>query len=222
MTEQEWLTLDRVNTPHMNWLRRRGSSRKFFLVAAGFARQVEDKITHPLYRELIALVEGYADDLIPEHELSRRMRLAEEDRIERSFAMHRNGTIRRLRKGLSADSTAVRAATPPDGWMAAINALGDASGAGKRKELGPRQMELLREIFGNPFRPVNFNELWRTSTVIALARGMYESRDFSAMPILADALMDAGCDNIDILNHCRQSGQHSLGCWVLDLCLGKV
>ena len=58
-------------------------------------------------------------------------------------------------------------------------------------------------------------------TAVALARQMYESRDFSAMPILADALQDAGCDNEDILSHCRSDGPHVRGCWVVDLVLGK-
>jgi hypothetical protein len=80
---------------------------------------------------------------------------------------------------------------------------------------------LLRDIFGNPFRPATFDPAWRTSTAVALARGMYESRDFTAMPILADALQDAGCDNDDILNHCRGPGPHVRGCWVVDLVLGK-
>jgi hypothetical protein len=50
---------------------------------------------------------------------------------------------------------------------------------------------------------------------------IYDSRDFSAMPILADALQDAGCENTDILDHCRGSGPHVRGCWVVDLVLGK-
>ncbi|WP_232069797.1 hypothetical protein [Gemmata massiliana] len=57
--------------------------------------------------------------------------------------------------------------------------------------------------------------------MLTLAQQVYESRDFSAMPILADALQDAGCDNIDILDHCRGSGPHVRGCWVVDLILGK-
>jgi len=80
---------------------------------------------------------------------------------------------------------------------------------------------LVRDIFGNPFRPVAFDKSWLTSTVIAIALGMYESRDFSAMPILADALQDAGCENDDILTHCRGSGPHVRGCWVVDHVLGK-
>jgi len=80
---------------------------------------------------------------------------------------------------------------------------------------------LLRDIFGNPFRPVSFDRVWRTDTAVTLAQAMYESRDFSAMPILADALQDAGCDNADILNHCRGPGPHVRGCWVVDLVLEK-
>ena len=83
--------------------------------------------------------------------------------------------------------------------------------------------DLLREIAGNPFRPVPFSSAWRTDTAVSLARGMYELRDFGAMPILADALQDAGCDNDDILNHCRDAKQtHVRGCWVVDLVLGKT
>jgi hypothetical protein len=81
--------------------------------------------------------------------------------------------------------------------------------------------ELLREVVGNPFRPVTFALSWRTDTTLTLARQMYESRDFSAMPILADALQDAGCDNADILNHCRGPGPHVRGCWVVDSVLDK-
>jgi hypothetical protein len=69
---------------------------------------------------------------------------------------------------------------------------------------------------------VAFDPAWRTSTAVALAKGMYESRDFSPMPILAGALQDAGCDCDDILSHCRDPQQvHVRGCWVVDLVLGK-
>ena len=82
--------------------------------------------------------------------------------------------------------------------------------------------DLVRDILGNPFRPVVAIPSWHTSTVVALASGMYESRDFSAMPILADALQDAGCDSADVLEHCRDpNAVHVRGCWVVDLVLGK-
>jgi hypothetical protein len=86
----------------------------------------------------------------------------------------------------------------------------------------PSYADLLRDIFGNPFRPVAFAADWRTSDAVAIARTMYESRDFGAMPILADALQDAGCDNEDILSHCRDTAlTHVRGCWVVDAVLGK-
>jgi len=83
------------------------------------------------------------------------------------------------------------------------------------------QAALLRDIFGNPFRTVAFDPTTRTEAVVGLARGMYESRDFAPMPVLADALEDAGCADADILAHCRGDGPHVRGCWVVDLVLGK-
>ncbi|MCE9561747.1 MAG: hypothetical protein K8U57_06790 [Planctomycetes bacterium] len=84
------------------------------------------------------------------------------------------------------------------------------------------QTALFRDVLGNPLRPVDFSSEWRTTTALSLAQQMYESSDFSAMPILADALQDAGCDNTDILNHCRDANQvHVRGCWVVDVVLGK-
>ena len=83
-------------------------------------------------------------------------------------------------------------------------------------------IDLLREIFGNPFRPVAREPSWLTTDVLAIARGIYDERAFDRMPILADALQDAGCDNEDVLNHCRDAKQlHVRGCWVLDLVLGN-
>ncbi len=78
------------------------------------------------------------------------------------------------------------------------------------------------DVAGNPFTSVEFLPDWRTSTAVAIAAQMYESRDFSAMPILADALQDAGCDSDTILNHCREPGMHVRGCWVVDLVLDKL
>lgn len=80
------------------------------------------------------------------------------------------------------------------------------------------QAYLVRDIF-NPFQ--QFSMAPFSSTVEALARAVHKDRDFTMLPILADALEDAGCTNFDILNHCRQPGAHFLGCWVVDLLLGK-
>jgi hypothetical protein len=83
------------------------------------------------------------------------------------------------------------------------------------------QSRLIRDIFGNPFRPVTFDSAWRTANVLGLAQTIYDARAFDRMPILADALEDAGCTSAEILTHCRQPGDHVRGCWVVDLILGK-
>jgi hypothetical protein len=83
------------------------------------------------------------------------------------------------------------------------------------------QTTLIRCVFGNPFRPVAFDPRWRTEDVRGLARGIFEDRAFDRLPLLADALMDAGCDDEQLLNHCRSEGPHVRGCWVVDLVLGK-
>ena len=84
------------------------------------------------------------------------------------------------------------------------------------------QAELMRELFGNPFRPFACDDDWRTSTVVALARRVYREKNYHLLAILADALQDAGCASTDILNHCGDSAAtHVRGCWAVDLVLGK-
>src|SRR5262249_32627622 len=112
-----------------------------------------------------------------------------------------------------------------------------------------RFARVLRDLFGNPFRLKIFDPGWRTSTVVPLARHIYDERAYELMPILADALDDARCTDADILHHCRQPeqrvsnfldeieaerraredyvqdyrelGDHFRGCWVVDLILQK-
>jgi len=80
------------------------------------------------------------------------------------------------------------------------------------------------EIFGNPFLPVTVEPswlAWNGGTITKLAQAINSERTFDRLPILADALEDAGCTNHNILQHCRQSGKHGNGCWVVDLILCK-
>jgi hypothetical protein len=86
---------------------------------------------------------------------------------------------------------------------------------------GAAQTHLLRDIFGNPFRPVTLDPTWKTPAVVQLARSLYEERRFTDMPVLADALEEAGCQDAAVLGHCRGSGPHVRGCWVVDLLLGR-
>jgi len=69
--------------------------------------------------------------------------------------------------------------------------------------------------------PAMFLPEWRTEPVVALARGISETRDYSTMPVLADALEDAGCASSDILAHCRSGGPHVQSCWVVGLVFGN-
>src|SRR5262249_44692480 len=83
-----------------------------------------------------------------------------------------------------------------------------------------READLLRAIFGNPFRPVAIDPSWLSwngGTLPEMARAIYDERRFEELPVLADALERAGCADRDILAHCRGPGEHVRGCWVLDL-----
>lgn len=84
------------------------------------------------------------------------------------------------------------------------------------------QRSLLRCIAGpEPNRSVVIDDSWLSSNVVLVASAIYQERAFDRLSILADALEDAGCNNVDILNHCRQPGEHVRGCWVVDLLLAK-
>jgi hypothetical protein len=124
----------------------------------------------------------------------------------------------------AAKALAARAAGPaPPGhpttaaWESAWNAAYAAARA--------QQAEFVRDIFpplDNVVRALRMERDWLTSTVVALARQMDDTGDFSAVPILADALQDAGCDNDVMLDRCRAaSGVHCRGNWVVDLVLGR-
>jgi hypothetical protein len=89
------------------------------------------------------------------------------------------------------------------------------------KEECRAQSDLLREVFGNPFRPVMIDNSLRGITLTHIAAGIYTDCAFDRLPILADALEEAGCTDAEILSHCRQPGEHVRGCWVVDLILGK-
>lgn len=100
----------------------------------------------------------------------------------------------------------------------------------KEKALAVREDErkqltaIVLEIFGNPFQQEYAHHAWLKSnddTIPRLAHAIYDERAFDRLPMFADALEEAGCMNADILSHCRQSGEHVRGCWVVDLILGK-
>jgi hypothetical protein len=102
-----------------------------------------------------------------------------------------------------------------------IRRLPRFEGWGDHRERTRQVAGILRDVVGNPFRPVAVQAAWLTPTVVSLAQRVYDSRDFSGLPVLADALEDAGCDSADLLAHCRGPGPHVRGCWAVDLLLGK-
>jgi hypothetical protein len=92
--------------------------------------------------------------------------------------------------------------------------------AGERAE----QCRLLRDLVGDPFRPAELCPswlAWNGGTVVGLAGTIYRERTFDMLPVLGDALEDAGCDDVQVLAHCRSRGPHVRGCWLLDALLGK-
>lgn len=109
------------------------------------------------------------------------------------------------------------------GWANADSSNGFDLDAERISDSHIRLQEcIFREIVGNPFLPVDFDPRWRTDDVMGLARGIYASKSFHYMPILSDALMDAGCDDERLIAHCREKSQHVRGCWLIDLILQQA
>jgi hypothetical protein len=204
MTESEWLACE---DPQAILLFIGGSSklRQLRLAACACCRRIWSRMDRRESRRIVELVQCVADGRVSELRLPSAL---EEHGMAAGNLVH-----------LPNYAAVHTAYAMPRGLAIVLTSAADATSdpAPERRE----QSHLLRDIFGNPFRPVAFDAAWRTSTAVSLAGQMYESRDFGAMPILADALQDAGCDSDDILGHCRAPVSHVRGCWVVDLVLGK-
>jgi hypothetical protein len=211
MTEQEWLTSDSP-VALLSHLNADGSGRRVLLYASALCQLRPDLITDEL-KPWVELVERVLSGDEPATALDALQEEAEfcvSDYAEVGPA----GT-----RGFYSVLGAVVFCT----WL---NMTTEYETDIPSEEIEPMRRtaaDLVRDIFGNPFRPVSFSPSWHTDTALSLARTMYDSRDFSALPILADALQDAGCENEDILTHCRDTAHaHVRGCWVVDLVLGKA
>ena len=207
--ETEWRATDFLQ--RLEWQLQRGPRKTRLLVIALY-RELLSLLFDERSRQALDAAEQHADGLLTDAELQTARGIAEfaawEAEQTLTFQMHPE---------LRAAYGAALAATS-NGEL-----LGDrfADAMDVRGLITPEvEWKLWLEVYG-PRGPTVFELAWRTSTVVSMARGMYESRDFGAMPILADALQDAGCDNSDILDHCRGPGPHVRGCWVVDLVLGK-
>jgi hypothetical protein len=221
VTEAEWLVAtDPV--PMLGFLRERAGDRKVRLFACACCRALWDDRWPQRSRDVILTAERFADGLATEQELNRSRSLA----CQSAQNAVRHGSRRRFGHSgwafesllfLAADAALARHQIVYTMTVSYPTKL--ARGDEGVKALAPA---VLRDLFGPlPFRPVTTEPEWRTSAVLDLAGQVYESRNYSLMPILADALQDAGCDNADVLEHCRRPGEHVRGCWVVDLVLGK-
>lgn len=217
MTEAEWLACTDPK-PMLDFIQPRASERKLRLFLVACARLGWDRLPPGEMREAVEVAERYADGLATDDERQRLSNRMWSLPVEYGRAVGGNWFTARPRE----DVAAYMAAMGSVGRMTCGRLSTRPTWCEGARATGPHQPGFLRDIFGPlPFRPVAVSSQWFTDDVISLARRMYEARDFSAMPILADALQDAGCDSEDILSHCRGPGPHVRGCWVVDSVLGK-
>jgi hypothetical protein len=217
MTEAEWLACDDLQQL-IKARRHAGYDRKLRLFACACVRNVNDRLPDGAWLTAVEIAERFADAPGCRADLDDMYHTA-----TRAWGEANQEWSAIISTGMSVLS--------PEAGHAALLAsahsckVGLPKGTISRKvamaAVRQRNLILFRCVFGNPFRPVTFAPEWRTDTAVALAAQMYEAPDFSALPILADALQDAGCDNEDVLSHCRGGGPHGRGCWVVDLVLGK-
>jgi hypothetical protein len=215
MTEAEWLAATNP-TLMLKFLRGKASDRKLRLFAVACCRHIWHLLVDERSRRGVEEAERYAEGL------TKRSRL--------SAAWNESYGVYCWKR--RSDRIAAAAAATYSAWIWGDDAAQVA--ADRVVEVvrlcdtitDPRttrhvQSLVLADIFGNPFRPITLDPAWLTPTVFALARGIYAKRAFDRLPILADALQDAGCEDADTLGHCRGPGPHARGCWVVDLVLGK-
>jgi hypothetical protein len=238
VTEAEWLVCDNPLAP-LAFLAARATDRKLRLFLCACCARVLDGT--PPHRRLfrgsypgsfqkleraLSVVEQFAEGLVGCDALAEARRDAE-DSVYVPRSIDYGGET-----GLDYEAAAVVAAAVEhpvaEDVIAACWRATDSQSARTPEGEGSRRPEearwqamVFRDVIGNPFRPITFSPKWRTPTAVALADQMCESRDFSAMPILADALEEAGCTARSVLEHLRGPGPHVRGCWPLDLLLRR-
>jgi hypothetical protein len=246
MTEAEWLACTDPQ-PMLEFLRGKVGDRKVRLFAVACCRRIWKLLTDEPGRKAVEEAERYADAPERRDELAAAreaagsrasVRAAVEAVSEMSgmaaaaarsragalsFAVGAAESAAELMPGHHLEG-ASRYASGATGLAAEAEVKRQhkkAAKAAAEKNEAAAQTDLLRDIVNNPFRPQTFAPAWRTPTVAALTEAIYDERAFDRLPILADALEDAGCTDADILGHCRSTGEHVRGCWVVDLILGK-
>jgi hypothetical protein len=223
MFEARWMSCD---DPEMmlRYMLGKTGDRKFRLFACACVRRIWLLLRDERSRAAVHMAEQYADRPSGHALLLRsrsEARLAEQlfDRLSRREEASDYDSARWAAR-------AAEATVEDTGWDVARNAAWSAAHALNVAATKERraQCALLRDFFGNPFCPQAFHPAWlrwHDGCVIKMAQSIYQERRFQELPILADALEEAGCVNEMILWHCREPGEHARGCWVLDAVLGK-
>jgi hypothetical protein len=213
MTEQDWLTVDIIESMIEQIEDHKDFNRKIRLFACACCRQVWHLLTDERSRNAVLIAEAYADGKATVEKLQKAS-LQAWAATALAVAI-RTGSMTAEAARAAATVTTKTASEVATTRTAAFVALK----AGKII-----QADLFRDIFGNPFHPIILDPYWFTwndRTIPRLAQAIYDDRAFDRLPILADALEEAGCTDAAILDHCRQSGVHARGCWLVDLLLGK-
>jgi hypothetical protein len=231
MTEEEWRAGENPE-PMLAYLGRcrryRVSTRKLRLFACRCVRRVRDALTYQESEDAIVLAERFADDEATGVDMSRARRGA-----RRAVNASRQNGPRSHRAALAAWCLCRLPQGRRDTVRFALRMAQEAAHFARRAaELKPNQVQpeaqaqadLLREVVGNPYRRPPVDPAWLTwggGTVAQMARAIYEGRRYSELPVLADALEEAGCNDADVLGHLRGGGPHARGCWVLDRLLDR-
>ena len=221
MTEAEWLAATDP-LPMLVLIRSRAGDRKLRLFAVACCRSMFATVqVNPWDRDAVVTAERYADGLTDLDELAEAASSTTSDWTA-AFACAEAASVESA--FAAAEHASGNAAWEVGSQIASRNDVDeDDNPVTVVARLGEMalQASLARDIFGNPLRPVVVDPGWLTETAVGIARGIYDDRAFERMPILADALQDAGCEDEQVLSHCREPGTHVRGCWVVDLVLGK-
>jgi hypothetical protein len=218
MTELEWWNSDH---PYMMlWsLKGKDSDRKMRLFAIACCRRIWHRLSDPRSRRAIEIAERYVESKVRNLERESARREARAAMMEGERDSEKDPAWA-LRGELVALTVSERVSA--NLLIALFNEKAQKQNPTGETTESVAQADLLRDLFGHlPFRSTNSNRNWLTPTVLSFAQAIYDDGTFDHLPILADALEDAGCDNADILSHCRGPGPHVRGCWVVDLLLGK-
>lgn len=239
VTEEEWLKCTDP-APMLGFLRGKASERKLRLFACACCRRVWALLTEE-NRHAVLVAERAADSLVSADELKTARRYATRPATDalakRIGSFPGAGKAAAALVGSDAYNRVYAAYGEPwrkDAPQQAARELGlsaqaahdprDAYLEAEAREVA-EQAALVRDVFANPFRTMlAFDPTWLTwneGTLRKLAEAIYDERAFDLLPILADAVEEAGCTDQDVLNHCRSGGEHVRGCWVIDGILGK-